>query len=154
MHTITVCETKKLEITCLKISMVLTVTLPLKFQHKLAFVDWLGVILIVNKILSNPLKFKHVQIFLGSTTILCKANLPNSISVLSKSTPILWLNRPWEPFTKLSSSCFQKMIFLSTGFCNKRLKFFNGDPDPFHFIAVREKHNFTPLLIVSFQIIG
>ena len=85
-----------------------TVTLPLKFQHKLAFVDWLGVILIVNKILSNPLKFKHVQIFLGSTTILCKANLPNSISVLSKSTPILWLNRPWEPFTKLSSSCFQK----------------------------------------------
>ena len=110
-----------------------TVTLPLKFQHKLAFVDWLGVILIVNKILSNPLKFKHVQIFLGSTTILCKANLPNSISVLSKSTPILWLNRPWEPFTKLSSSCFQKMIFLSTGFCNIRLKFFNGDPDPFHF---------------------
>ena len=88
-----------------------TVTLPLKFQHKLAFVDWLGVILIVNKILSNPLKFKHVQIFLGSTTILCKANLPNSISVLSKSTPILWLNRPWEPFTKLSSSCFQKWYF-------------------------------------------
>ena len=111
MHTITVCETKKLEITCLKNSMVLTVTLPLKFQHKLAFVDWLGVILIVNKILSNPLKFKHVQIFLGSTPILCKANLPNSISVLSKSTPILWLNRPWEPFTKLSSSCFQKWYF-------------------------------------------
>ena len=138
MHTITVCETKKLEITCLKNSMVLTVTLPLKFQHKLAFVDWLGVILIVNKILSNPLKFKHVQIFLGSTTILCKANLPNSISVLSKSTPILWLNRPWEPLPSSVLAAFNNDISTcQTGFCNKRLKFFWGHPffngDPFIF---------------------
>ena len=117
-----------------------TVTLPLKFQHKLAFVDWLGVILIVNKILSNPLKFKHVQIFLGSTTILCKANLPNSISVLSKSTPILWLNRPWEPFTKLSSSCFQKMILLPANrFLQQKIEIFKWWSWPLSFHCSKGK---------------